>query len=230
MSDDRLNQLIAHAKKSIENAYVNISKITDNVKRLPGFSGNKTKHLYNNMVSLDNCSYLEVGTYFGGSFVSAMYNNNNIFKCAYAVDNWSQFGGSKEKFYESIHKCQCEKYNFKLIDKNAWNVTKEDVPDMIDIYMYDGQHTYVDQKLAITHYAKFLAKYSIIMVDDWVVHEGGITTWGVQEGTYDGIKEAGLKVHYKHEIPLVNTGGQLHINGDTFWNGCGVFVVERTDI
>jgi hypothetical protein len=227
-SPERLDQLIAHAKKSIDDAYNNISKITPTIKAVPGYSGDKTKHLYNNMVSIDDCNYLEVGTYMGGSFVAAMYNNK--FKNAYAVDNWSQFGGTKDKFFNTINVCGCDDYKFKLIDKDSWTVTKEDIPDDIDVYMYDGKHTYEDQKLAITHYCKFLAKYSIIMVDDWVVHEGGIMNWGVQSGTYDGITEMGLKVHYKHEIPLVNTNRQLHIGGDTFWNGCGIFVVERTDI
>jgi hypothetical protein len=223
MSAERLEQLIAHAKKAVEDAYENKSKITPTVKAIPGYSGDKTKHLYNNMVSLENCNYLEVGTYLGGSFVSAMYGNK--FKTAYAVDNWSEFDGNREKFFNTIKTCGCENYNFKLIDKNSWSVTQDDVPDLIDVYMYDGKHTHTDQKLAITHYAKFLAKYAIIMVDDWVIKE-----WGVQSGTFEGLDEMGLKVHYKNEIPLVNSEGQLHRGGDTFWNGCGVFVVERTDI
>ncbi len=51
----------------------------------------------------------------------------------------------------------------------------------------------------------------------------------VKQGTIDGINEMKLKVHAMYEIPLVNTT-EYHIGGDTFWNGCGVFVCERTDI
>jgi len=45
----------------------------------------------------------------------------------------------------------------------------------------------------------------------------------------DGIAEMKLKIHYSCEIPLVNTTVH-HQGGDTFWNGCGVFVCERTDL
>ena len=62
------------------------------------------------------------------------------------------------------------------------------------------------------------------MVDDWTCD------WvDVKRGTMDGIAEMKLKIHYSCEIPLVNTTVH-HQGGDTFWNGCGVFVCERTDL
>ena len=89
--------------------------------------------------------------------------------------------------------------------------------------MYDGTHTYEDQKNAITYFAPYFSKYVIIMVDDWMcdwVH--------VREGTLNGIREANLTIHYRHEIPLVNTE-KFHKGGDTFWNGCGVFVCSKEE-
>ena len=62
------------------------------------------------------------------------------------------------------------------------------------------------------------------MVDDWILDD-----CGVKSGTFEGLSEAGLIVHWSKEIALVNAN-DLHTSGDTFWNGCGIFVCERTDI
>lgn len=72
----------------------------------------------------------------------------------------------------------------------------------------------------------------VILIDDWLMEGDGETkgqmaeNGGVKRGTMDGIKEMGLKVHYSYEIPLIGSTN-LHTWGDTFWNGCGVFVCEK---
>jgi hypothetical protein len=59
------------------------------------------------------------------------------------------------------------------------------------------------------------------MIDDWTCD------WvGVKQGTLDGINQMNMKIHYSCEIPLVNTTSH-HQGGDTFWNGCGVFICEK---
>lgn len=213
-----LVHLIEHTKQSIRNAYNNESKLTLDILNIHGMSGYKTRHLYNNICSLPGCNYLEIGTYKGSSFISAMYGNTAN---GYCVDNWSEFGG-KPEFFENVKTfLTSNDFHFTILDKNCWTITKYDIPLPIDIYMYDGAHTYEDHKNAITHFAPFFAKYVVIIVDDWMcdwVH--------VKQGTMDGLVEAGLKIHYSHEIGLVNTES-YHTSGDTFWNGCGVFVCEK---
>ena len=150
-----------------------------------------------------------------------MVNNKDTF--GYCIDNWSEFGGPRDKFHKNIQTYLPNRTNFKIVDKDCWSVDIGDIPDKINIYLYDGAHTYEDHKKAITHYSTFLSKYSIILVDDWTcdwVH--------VKQGTLDGLKEAGLIIHYSEEIGLVNTSTN-HQGGDTFWNGCGVFVCENPD-
>jgi hypothetical protein len=64
----------------------------------------------------------------------------------------------------------------------------------------------------------------VVLVDDW------LADWvDVERGTMDAVTALGYKVHLHVKIGLVNTNS-FHTGGDTFWNGCGVFVLERVDI
>lgn len=217
--------LITHVKESIDKAYHNKSNLPKEILSIEGMSGNKTRHLYNNICNLKtgNWIYLEVGTWKGSSFISAMHRNENIF--GICVDNWSEFNGPREEFYKNARFYLNNDEKYKVLDKSCWDITAADIEhNSIDIYLYDGAHTYSDQKKAITYFHQFFKKYVIIMVDDWTCD------WvDVKKGTMDGISEMNMEILYSCEIPLVNTQNH-HQGGDTFWNGCGVFVCKRTDI
>jgi len=210
--------LIDHIKASVYNAFHNISKLPSEVIALEGMSGDKTRHLYNNLCNFPNKTYLEVGTYKGSSFISAMYDNDINGTC---IDNWSEFGGKDDFFVNITSFFPHFPGNLQVIDRDCWTITKDDITTPIDIFMYDGSHTYDDQKKAITHFAPFFAEYCIIIIDDWKCD------WvQVRDGTFDGLKESGLEVIYKEEIGLVNTL-DYHQGGDTFWNGCGIFLCKK---
>lgn len=215
-------QLIEHTQKSIYHAFYNQSKITPEILAMQGMTGDKTRHLYNNICDLPGATYLEIGTWRGSSFISAMYKNTNTF--GISVDNWSEFNGGREDFHANIRRFLTNGEQTLNHDKDCWTVDKNDLPRPIDIFMYDGWHSYETQKKAITYYHQFFSKYVIIMVDDWACD------WvDVKRGTMDGLAECKLNILFQHEIGLVNTN-QHHFGGDTFWNGCGIFVCERTDI
>ena len=55
-----LEQLINHVNLSVENSNNNISKLTSEILSMYGMSGNKTRHLYNNICSLNGANYLEI--------------------------------------------------------------------------------------------------------------------------------------------------------------------------
>lgn len=214
--------LVAHVDKAINDAYENKSKLSVDVLEMDGMSGKKTRHLYNNICTLNDVHYLEIGTWKGSSFISALYGNNIQ---ATSIDNSSEGENVSAILYANVLKYLKPNIDsISLLTKDSWSIQDSDIKRNIDIYMYDGAHTYEAQKKAITYYHKYFSKYVIIMVDDWECD------WvKVREGTLDGINEMNMKVHYSKEIGLVNTT-EHHKGGDTFWNGCGVFVCERTDI
>lgn len=220
--------LIEHINNAFNKSDNNESKLTNDILQIEGMSGLKTRHLYNNICNLEGANYLEVGTWKGSSFISAIHGNK--INCL-AVDNWSEFSkynldgsiessSSKEKFlYNMNNFCNNKNYNFKEID--SFSLSREDMPfDTVDIYLYDGSHDYESHKKAITHFYDLLSDFCIIIIDDW--RPDG--DWEkVQRGTYDGILESGLIVHHKIErVTQQENGGALE-----YWNGVGVFVCER---
>lgn len=218
-----LSNLVEHAKTSIANAMKNTSKLTVDILNMEGMSGYKTRHLYNNMCSMPDTRYLEIGTWKGSSFVSAMFGNGSNAR-GFVNDNWTIESSSKKIFEENTSRFLDSKiYSYKLIDKDCWTVSSKDIDKPINVFMYDGAHTYEDQKRAITYFSRFFDRYAIVMIDDWMCD------WvDVKRGTMDGFKEAGLEIIFQHEIGLINTTS-FHMGGDTFWNGCGIFVCKRTD-
>lgn len=214
-----LNTLINHVDQSYTNSTLGISKLTNDILEIKGMSGKKTRHLYNNICNLDGANYLEIGTYLGSSFISSIYQNNIK---SLAVDNWSEFDGSKDRFIHNV-KHFCPNQDFGFIEKDSFLLDETDVNKFyqtVDIYLYDGCHKYESHKKAITHFYKFLSKYSIIIIDDW----RNDNNWErVQRGTYDGITETGLIVHKKIEVitKQEDTGPR------DYWNGFGLFVCEK---
>ena len=213
-----LEKLIKHVNNSFENVENNISKLPEEILNIEGMSGTKTRHLYNNICSLSDANYLEVGTWKGSSFISSLYRNSVN---AIAIDNWAEFNGPKQEFIENVNRFIDYEYNF--IEKDSFEITQDDIFDIyksVDIYLYDGCHEYESHKKAITHFSKFLSKFSIIMIDDWRPDR----VWEkVQRGTYDGLKESGLIVHH-----FVERITHQEINGKSeYWNGIGVFVCEK---
>jgi len=96
-----MSQLIKHVENCLKETDNWNSKITQDIYEIDGMSGKKTRHFYNNLCSMDNTQYLEIGTWKGSSICSAMCNNN--MRCV-AIDNWAEFGGPKEEFFINFNK------------------------------------------------------------------------------------------------------------------------------
>ena len=96
------SQLINHVSNAIKDAQNNTSKLPIKIyNMLEGYSGEKTRHLYNNICSLKNSNYLEIGTWKGSSLCSALHQNN--LNCT-VIDNFS-YGGlaQKEELYKNLY-------------------------------------------------------------------------------------------------------------------------------
>ena len=212
--------LVTHLKASLDNAKKHISKIPNDsdILNIKGMTSKDTRHFYNNILSLEldrPLKYLEVGTWAGSSFISALYKNNTVE--AIAIDNWSEvfwaeFGGAKQQFIQNLNRYLDKSYKFSFIEKDCFTVDLGD--NLFDIYMYDGGHEYEDHLKAITYFKNNLAESSIIIIDDW--------NWNdVRQGTFDGLEEANLTVIHKEEIITPKNASP------SFWNGMAAFVVEK---
>lgn len=204
--------LIEHVIKSIETAELGASKLTSEILNLEGMSSNKVRHFLNNICSLENGHYLEIGVWKGSTFISALYQNN--LEYAVAIDNWSLFAGPKQIFKNNIARfLQDGTYNFYEAD--CFKLDLKKIPNKINIYFYDGGHTTNEQKLAFTYYNDIFADTFIAIVDDYNWSE-------VQDGTQQAFQELGYNVLFERFLPSSR-------NGDTasWWNGIYVAVISK---
>lgn len=217
---------IFHVVRSYYKAFHNTSKIStedpDGVAILnyKGMSGKKTRHFYNNLLELPDATYLEIGTWYGSSSISAVYKNKLK---ALFIDNWSQFGGDPRIFQDAIEKHITDDSDCDLLESDCWAVDTTSIRNDFNIYLYDAGHEETDHCKALTYYYNNLQDNFILIVDDWC--------WrAVRDGTCRGIREMNLKVRYCHEI-FVSEEEKInfpdHNGKDTWWNGVGVFVLEK---
>lgn len=130
-----VDKIISRVMDSILRSFLTQSKLPQSILDIYGYSGWKTRCLYNNICSSGG-TYLEVGTWLGSSFISAMYKNQETF--GIVVDNWSMFnedGQAKNHFYNNIEQ-HLDHKNIKIIDKDCWAITNEDIDNKtIDIFI-----------------------------------------------------------------------------------------------
>lgn len=193
------------------------SKLTDEViDSVGGFTSPNIRHLLNNLGAISK-HYYEIGSHVGCSLISTVYNNE--LESATGCDNFSLFSteqhNSKLEFYTNSNRWIRNKY--KLLEKDCFLVTKEDLPNQIDLFFSDGAHDFESQRKAITYTARFLADECIIIVDD--------TDWEEPNaGTMKGLKQSGLEIKY---IATLSSGIRSDCGERGFWNGSMLILVKR---
>lgn len=218
---------IFHVCKSYYLAFTNQSKIDQHtsvgqeILNYKGMSGRKTRHLYNNLLDIPDAKYLEIGTWYGSSSISAVYKNKVD---ALFIDNWSQFGGDRKIFQDTIEKYITKESSCELLETDCWKVNTNKIRKDFNIYLYDGGHTEEDHYQALNYYYDNLDDIFIFLVDDWCWSD-------VRNGTWTAIKEKNLQVRFLQEIflsPEDLTGFPNHKGKDTWWNGVSIFVLEKS--
>jgi Methyltransferase domain len=205
-------------KQSFENAENRHSKITDEIIALDGMTGTMTRHLYNNLLNMEDARYLEIGTWKGSSVCSAMCGNRADVIC---IDNWAEFGGPKEEFLANFQKFRGEN-NARFFEEDCFAVDISTISKR-NIYMYDGNHTDESHYKALLHYYDCLDDVFIFIVDDW--------NWvDVRYGTKKSIQDLNLTVLYEKEIRLTwdETHTPVPLAQSTWWNGIYVAVLQKS--
>lgn len=215
-----INKYIDHINLSFTNAENNISKICNEIITMEGMTGTKTRHFYNNLLSMVDSRYLEIGTWKGSSVCSAMYRNNASVIC---IDNFSQFIFEKQQFFANFFKYK-KGNDATFIETDCFSLDSSILPKR-NIFMYDGEHSYDSHFKILKKYYDCFDDVFIYIVDDW--------NWlDVRNGTYNSIKTLNLTILYEKEIRLTNDNtttpeDKLH---ETWWNGIYVVVLKKNDI
>lgn len=210
------NILVNHVKKAISNAENNISQLNKEVLDIQGLSGHKVKHFLNNLCTLKGGRYLEIGVWQGGTFVSALYNNQNNLSEAIAIDNWIM--RTPYNSFEKNTNNFLQPNSFKFYESDCFKINLTEVfKNKINIYFYDGEHNFDDHVSAFTYFDSILDDNFIAIVDDY--------NWdAVQKGTQKAFKDLNYNVIYELYIPATYTTWFEELG---WWNGIYIAVVSK---
>lgn len=225
---EKQKKMVGHISSSIADAEAGKSKLHEDIynrKFLDGLSGQKTRHLYNNICSLDNSKYLEIGTYKGSSLCAALYKN--IINCT-VIEDFSYEGYSqKNELYNNLSKCNINAGDIQIIDSDCFKLDISQLKyNNYTIYLYDAGHDFIEHYKALTYYIDVLDDCFIFIVDDW--------NWlRVQDGTRKAIQDLNLDIIYSFELIYTNDehtpalGPDWKFPSENFWNGIAIFILNK---
>jgi hypothetical protein len=211
-STNKEDILIQHTIASISNATEERSSLNQTVLQMQGMSSPKVRHLLNNLCSIPDTCYLEIGSWKGSTLAAAIHGN---LAHAIAIDNWSEFGAPKNEFIRNMAE-YLNSGRLKFIEADCFTIDKHQVFDRpVNIYFYDGNHSQSNQKNAFVYFNDVFDDVFVAVVDDW-------NDQASQIGTREAIKELNYQILF--EIELFTCG-----NGDinTWWNGLYVAVLKK---
>jgi len=136
---------------------------------IDGMSTENIRYTINEFVRRYAKTYLEIGSYRGSTLISSAIYNNDV-RCI-SIDNFSEFdqnGTNKSTLLNNIQKANVS--NIELYDMDYVAGVKHifDLePELkIDVYFYDGNHTYDNQLNGLNILTDYMSDSCIIFVDD----------------------------------------------------------------
>jgi predicted O-methyltransferase YrrM len=177
------------------------------IERLNGLSSPKIWHTLNNLAA-NSTAYLEVGTYMGSTLMAATCANTHLYTVA--VDNFCMKPHTRNHFFHNV-----KHIDFKFIEDDCFSIDLKEIEKPIDLYFFDGEHTYEAQYNAIDYYLPAMADEFIFVVDDW-------TNAPVKNGTLDAIKKNNLQI-----IECQIRGEGKLKDKDGWWCGFASFKLKK---
>jgi len=218
--------LINHIDDSIEWGNHEVSKLNQDVIDIHGITSNKVRCFLNNICSIGG-TYLEVGVFRGATFCSAIYQNDIH---SIGIDNFASPNlmpmGVSQKLATYLKK----RLDVSPQDDFLGNVKRFGNTDMIDVYrtdyttfdysqlpkldiiFYDGDTRYHDQYTVLKKLIPQFADQTILIMDDWNWDSGALRQVITEENLY-----------VSHQLEIFTEGEDM----EHFWNGLGVFLIER---
>jgi hypothetical protein len=176
------------------------------IEKLTGLSSPKVWHLLNNLCS-EADTYLEIGTYMGSSLMAALYGNS---VSATAVDNFCMKPHTRGHFFNNTKHLQ-----FTFIEQDCFTIKPNIFVKPIELYFFDGEHTYEAQYKALDHFLSAMKNEFVYIVDDW-------TNQPVKEGTFDAIQKNNIDV-----LEMIERGEGKLKDKDGWWCGVAAFKLRK---
>jgi len=227
------NSYSKNLKKSFFQALAMDTKLSDEIKFMPGMSGKKYRYFINNFVSLtDNPRYLEIGCWTGSTVCSALYGNKIKAVC---IDNWITFPEEKQvrKFFNTKNqkktfeintkKVITEKIDFQFIESDFRKVNFNKL-GKFNIYCYDALHDRKSQYDGITIVQPALDDIFTLIIDDWNLK-------AVRNGTFNAFSDLGITVISKIEIKTTQNDTYpkfIHSHYSDWHSGYLIAVCEKS--
>jgi hypothetical protein len=200
-----------HLNKSVAMATLGYGKLNETILTLEGMSSFGNRLLLNNLCAIGG-NYLEIGSWKGSTFISALYNNTSC--NGTSIDFHQEFVDTVFNTTPAFLENNCKTHlthgeSYELITKDCFSDNMV-LDSKYNIYFYDGYHRYIDQYKALTEYYKFLEPIFYYICDDYTIEH-------VEKGTKDALHELDIQVITEYKL----FGNQSIQNSTTngFWNG-----------
>ena len=217
--ETKVNPKIPHIIESIDKAERLDSNYTGIA--IESLTSNITKHFLNNICSLPDTVYLELGCYAGGTFYSALQNNNTK---GYAVDNYKQptyphRDDLNFKGYQNPKSVLLEppwhpdkRYDYTLIEDDVNNIT---LPEQVNVIFYDADHNPQAQYNNLKHVHQYCKDEFILIIDD-------ANMPGVIESVDEFVRVMKLDVIFERKV-LTNKPE----DDTSWWNGLYILLLKK---
>ncbi len=192
-------------QKAIDHAEVKQSKIDkETMGELVGLSSPRVRHLLNNLAAQAE-TYLEVGCYLGGTLRAALHGNT--LEYAAAVDNFSMSPDKRKEFFKNT-----DMLKFEFFEEDSFEMDVSKIKKPIQLYFYDGHHSFESQYRAIEHFLPAMADEFVYVCDDWDMKK-------IPNATFSACKDLKLKVEEVFNL----SGGK----DKKWWGGIGIVKIRK---
>ncbi len=160
------------------------------IETMEGMSGRRYRRFANALISqVPQAGYLEVGCWTGSTLCAALHGNRLR---AFAIDNWSMFGGPIQEFLRNVANCDSADVDFNMLTADFRSVDYARLGSF-NVYLFDGPHSRDDQYDGLVLAQPALADEFVFIVDDW--------NWAqVREGSFAAVRDLGLELLHGIEV------------------------------
>jgi hypothetical protein len=164
--------------------------------------------------------YLEIGTWKGRTLLSAAVGNSD--RVCIGCDHfrfWGKFTGpgflARRQLYRNIERYRRYTGEVRFHEMRSEQLFAAELVDgSVGVYFYDGNHSHAGTYHGVVSAARLLSRRAVLLMDDW-------NDPAIRDATLLALEHAGLDVLWSRGLPGTRSP-------DDWWNGLGVFYLERS--